>query len=230
MDNNNNNTLHPEMWHENHINLNEACTEREEIKMVMSLEITTSAGEKMYNLFTVIDTKNGFASARHTVSNLKGENPLSQEVASYPIDDVDELIEEHKNKALNFATTIIKLSPGGLTIDTSKPVAFLRVHKENNHTDKETLYRTIKESQEGEPKGEDVTTAIINILKLAPNNNNNFQIAPVMPETEEDKKLNNIERALKEQALIKKFGKKKIEDLAKKMNYYGEIVNKIKSN
>jgi hypothetical protein len=91
-----------------------------------------------------------------------------------------------------------------------------------------------------QPKGDIPKQVITNVLGLGrfmpqeiidaiKEKEENFQIAPV--DTRPPKKTgNNLEKAAKEMELIKKYVKKNIQELAKKINYKGELINKTKPN
>lgn len=224
-----NTRLHPEKWTsfacKTEIPKNETdiIKDTDEIRGILAAEVTNPiTNKRIFSTILVIEREN-ILIGKQIVSDSTGIDCLQKDFVVYPKEDLEPLLNEVKEKTLAFIKDLIEGDQKVAIVDTTKPVVGLFI-KELKNT-RQYIQKTF--SSNPEPLAQEIIDTVLKQLKIT-EIKEEFQIAPIMPVSEEDKKLNNLQRALKEQELIKKFGKKRIEDLAKKINYYGEIVNKIK--
>lgn len=204
----------------------------EQLAFVLYFEVKyRKDNDKAHNMFIVV-RKGDKAIARNVVAHGNDVGYCqghADEVAEYDIKDTETLIDEIKNHGILMATMLAQEGPNfPLTIDTTKPI--IAIQPPITETRAGIVNRLLSEAAKT-PEAREPHQVIIGVLGL-----NEIplatQVAPE-PVTEkvidpETQKLNNLEKAAKEMELIKKFGKKNMEELAKRMNYQGEVINKIK--
>lgn len=232
--NNNLERSQPDKWFEP-FRKNESATlaDDERLAFVLAYEVlyTNNDSETAINMFIVVE-KNGKAIARSIVAHANSKGVCqghSDDFAEYDAKDIKTLIEETKNHGITMAQMLANgNTKAPLKINTNNPLVGLQPPKPLNKTECAALAEELINKQE--LNGSDtfkVRQAIVLTLGLNESAPSALVVAPVKPPVDEN--LNNLERAAQELALIDKFGKKKMEELAKKMNYKGAVLNKTNS-
>lgn len=209
---------HPERWHQKLASLETTKLAPDEIlSMIIYFEINDSRvkeGNKIHNIFTIV--KKGEKSIARMIL-VEGENQKVNvcEVAQYPIEQEAEMVNELKQDAIELAQT--------LTMELEK--------KEKGTLQKSVFCLVIPEARTNEDVAkiidEDITETsnipreMIKSLLGLPGQKKEI----IVPKIQEKK--TKITKK-KEEELIKKFGLKNMEKLAKQLNFHGKILNKIK--
>lgn len=199
----------------------------EKLVSITGYQVIDRENDSKTDIFFYVVEKGNKAIAK-SLMHRNGDSKVSI-AAEYPIEDSVILQEEIQDKTLTVAAIMIheQENNDGIVEDTSLTVnvkvpgfstikipnykALITQLKENpvlaNH------YLPILNNAFGITDKSNAITEMIMTLQVDPNAK-----PEVIGKSAEEKKR-------EEQALIKKFGKKNIEDLAKKINYKGEIVN-----
>ena len=194
----------------------------------------TTLKEENHALFAVI--KRGNKALGRVVYSSMHPNSKSfaftgaSEFAEYPVEDVDTLIKETQEAAISFAVKMHKENIGK-DIDLDKPM-FGLIIRENASLEGivEDLSKIDNDMFEI-PK--QIALELLGLNDLSARTGKfsnllaNIQNRPVLDPIVIKSKFIKISE---EQELIKKYGFKKIQKLAQKINYCGEIVNKQKQN
>lgn len=203
----------------------------EHLRLVMIFKIKDLKGADFCHAMFYVVEKGDKAIARNAISHIDDDgfcDGHADDVAEYEIKDVNALINEVKSTTIGFITRILSDKDKKATIDMSKPVFAMEIP--SNKTVAEIAQKI---ANENDPMITEQAEVLGVVLGLTPDSAS--IPSPFMPEIEEKeaekpvkKPISNIKSAADELALIKKFGKKKMEDLAKEINYKGSIINKQK--
>ena len=156
----------------------------------------------------------------------------ADDIAEYPIEDIKDLINEVKEHSVMMATKLAKGGDPELEME-GDPTLYMEVPI--NATREEIVEHLLEDT---DPMGKEIKNEIIQILGLDQNNKEVSaipskeeveQMVKIAAEKNEAKAVTNLAKAALEMDLIKKYGKKQMEELAKKMKYKGEVINKSKS-
>ena len=226
---------------------NTILKQNEKLSMVMHFEIeNTLNNENGHIIFATIEKNNKIIARNiilhenHTLDLCEGH---AHDLAEYPIENKNNLIKELREQALKIASMFAN-DPFGITkIDKNKSIFYIQ--GKENYTNENLLQNLMKDT---DPRGITAKNVIIKTFGLNQSNtnhlnhncttthpetnkelNNDITIENLINESKEHNKPNDLEKALKEQELIKKFGKSRIEKLAKQINYEGITINKNKT-
>lgn len=228
------NRLHPEKWLTGpHPVANTQLAPNETLAMAMMFDVI-SGTDITHCLFTVI--RKGSASiVRNIIIHSEPDGFCSghaDDMAEYAAHEEKDLIQETKEQVMQFATLLLAEKDPNMTIDMKKPIYFIQTpsYATNMQTANHMMLDT-------EPEGDMPKKIIIKVLGLAENTN-----TPLKPESPAEEQIEPVanqpkqtldsilpskeEKAEVEARLIKKFGKKRMEGLAERMGYKGEILNK----
>jgi hypothetical protein len=180
-----------------------------------------------YNIFAVIRTKNE-AIAKNIVSHLHDQNDFCKGhatiLATYPIEDVTELVKEVKIMTLDFAGEVIKEK----TYQINDAVFVMQIPIDFNKND--LLQKMKEETREESILPKTIIKKIFDLENITETIN-----APSIEEIinlpiKESPKPEQTLKINEEKQLIKKYGKRNLNKLAKKMNYTGTIINNQKNH
>lgn len=210
----------PDKWFSNLTPLeNTKLASDETIAMVMHYEMFTILPKlktKTHSVFAVIRKGNKVIARNYHCHEILGKIMFSKgkgtNIAEYPIENEKELIEELTSDALEIGKMLAIEKDIPLKLNTAQP-AFLIITPSNS-TNKRLLEIFAKDKA---PEGDIGKKVITNLLGL--------EKIPSTP-TKKKQTKTNLERAKEETDLIKKYGKKRILNLAKKIYYKGETINK----
>lgn len=196
----------------------------ETLAMILHVEIQNKQKKEVaHSLFAVV-RKGNIASARYIVCH--GDNDgfcagHAQEIAQYPIENEKELIEEVRNQGLMMCVMLLQ-EPADfpLTMDINKPAFYLKTPP--NATNSEILSRFAQDTDPQGAMAKEVITQTLGLKKAAIKPN----AKELTPQEDLTKKAETLKAAAIEEDLVKRFGKKKMTELAQKMNYHGQIINK----
>lgn len=198
----------------------------EQLAMVLHYEVLNTAEKtKTHTLFTVV-RKGDKAVARSIMSHGNDTGYCAghaEDIAEYPIADVAKLVEETRSHGLMMAVMLMQEpSSFHLKLDVNKPAYYLQTP--NGATNAEIITKMMEDN---DPVGDIAKQVIISVLGLNQVSSSApaaVVVSPIQNESLSPEKA--LEKAAIESDLIKRFGKKKMTDLAKKMNYNGQIINK----
>lgn len=199
----------------------------ETLAMILHMEIGNKIDDKIaHNLFAVVRKGNkaiGRFIICHSESNGVYEGHAN-DIAEYPIENQQELIEEIRNHGLAMGVAIAGGASEKLKLNTNKPAFYLQTPE--NATNMGVM---AKFAENNDPQGETAKQVITTVLGLSQLSypalkNLNESLFPtlktVSPKAKEGMAAtNNLAKAAKEMELIKKYGKKPMQELAKKMKY-----------
>lgn len=218
---------HPELWFREFRPVNTAkLANDEKLRMVLMFKIINKKSKEEHDLIMSVVEKGNKAIVKNitTEKNKKDENghtiqikPEVHDVAEYPIEDVSDLIDEAFNQGITLAKMIAN-NNNQFSIDTNKPLFAMKIPP--NQT-KETIVEHMAEDDK--PEGEPAKTIIKNILGLEEEITNTTIIPAKENQSFQTQKIELQKEA--EELLIKKYGRKNILDLARKINYKGKIIN-----
>lgn len=194
--------------------------------------------EIIHNMFAV--TRNGNkAIAKFIICHRENGaycNGHASIVAEYPIENQKELIEEIKDHGLMMGVAVATGASPNLKLDPSKPAFYLQTPEDATNEkilmkfalDNDPLGDTAKQiittvlglkAESGAPQA--FTETIENLFQTGNTPSTTLtQPTTLTPKQNEDlAPTNNLAKAAKEMELIKKYGKKPMQELAKKMNY-----------
>ena len=191
----------------------------------------TTMKEENHALFAVV--KKGNKALGRVVYSSMHPNSKSfaftgaSEFAKYPIEDVDTLIKETQEAAINFAVKMHQENIGK-DIDLDKPMFGLIIRENASLEGIVEDLSKIDNNMFEIPKQIALELLGLNDLTADANRFNNLManipvLDPILIKSE-------FVKISEEQELIKKYGFRKIQKLAQKINYCGEIVNKQKQN
>ncbi|MFH0767705.1 MAG: hypothetical protein V1920_06400 [Bacillota bacterium] len=204
----------------------------ETLAMILYFEIESQNETIAHNMFLIV-RKGNKAIARNIISLNNNEN-LADDLAEYPIENEKDLVEEIRNHGLMIAAMLASNSDQSIKLNTEVPAFYMQTP--SFATNAETVEKL---NEDNDPRGNSAKEAIFNILGLNQtslkinsktgqaelNHSINFQNEailghPMTMQVHEDlKATTNLQKAAAEMALIKKYGKKPMQELAKKMNY-----------
>ncbi|MFA5068049.1 MAG: hypothetical protein WC466_08475 [Candidatus Izemoplasmatales bacterium] len=191
----------------------------------------TTMKEENHALFAVV--KKGNKALGRVVYSSMHPNSKSfaftgaSEFAEYPVEDVDTLIKETQEAAINFAVKMHQENIGK-DIDLDKPMFGLIIRENASLEGIVEDLSKIDNNMFEIPKQIALELLGLNDLTADANRFNNLManipvLDPILIKSE-------FVKISEEQELIKKYGFRKIQKLAQKINYCGEIVNKQKQN
>ena len=218
----------PDKWFEPFHELPDAkLATNETLAMILHMEIENKTNNQIaHNLFAVV-RKGNKAIGRFIICHSEGNHICeahASNIAEYPIENQQELIEEVRNHGLMMGVAVASGASPNLKLDTSKPAFYLQTPE--NATNKGVI---AKFAENNDPEGEVAKQIIATTLGLTQTSyptlkNLNESLFPtlktVSPKANEGMAAtNNLAKAAKEMELIKKYGKKPMQELAKKMKY-----------
>ena len=215
----NTNKSHPEKWFKQQRQVSAQLTADETLAMAMMLPIQTNNKDVAYAIFCVV-RKGDKAITRNIVCHVR-ENSYCEghadDMAEYEAVDEEALIEETRNQVIAYALKLMIEDNPKLSLDKEKPVYYMKVPAGQDNT--QIVKAMIEETN---PEGDIPKQVIIQVLGLA-----RKQEPAMMTKTqnEEVKPKSSLAKAAEELALIEKFGRRKMEKLAKEMKYQGELIN-----
>lgn len=191
----------------------------------------TTMKEENHALFAVV--KKGNKALGRVVYSSMHPNSKSfaftgaSEFAEYPVEDVDTLIKETQEAAISFAVKMHQENIGK-DIDLDKPMFGLIIRENASLEGIVEDLSKIDNNMFEIPKQIALELLGLNDLTADANRFNNLManipvLDPILIKSE-------FVKISEEQELIKKYGFRKIQKLAQKINYCGEIVNKQKQN
>lgn len=188
----------------------------ESISLLIHYELKTPiANQRFHSIFIV--TKKGEKAIGKNITCLK-ENNLSTKnsniVAKYPIENETDLINEITSDAIGLAISLAKADNLPLKLEMNQPLLLIKNQK--NLTNNE-LIEELKNDNRTEPE---ITKMITELLGLETTQNSTTTQQTTTPP------LTNLMSIEQEKELITKFGKKQIQNLAKKIHYKGNLINK----
>jgi hypothetical protein len=222
----------------------------ESIAMAMMFTTQHPDGKDLaHAIFTVI-RKGNKVIGRNIISHINPDGQSyckghADDCAEYDAVDESKLIDELRETVFGFGARMLADKNSPITMDPSKPIYYIqtpvgatkeevveRMDEDNNpegEIPKQVLQRVLGLTPDSSPtrttKGAE---SLDDYLKRTVPGAQKIQLTP--KENESTAPLNNLANAAKEMELIKKYGKKKIQDLAKKINYNGAIINKNKKH
>ena len=222
------NKAHPNKWLHKELE-STFLTPDERLAFAMYFEIARKdKGNPSHTIFIVVQ-KGDKAVARNVI--LHGNSighcaGHSHNIAEYDATEIDTLIDEVQNHGLLMGTMLANdNSPSfPFTIDTSKPIIAIKPPASQSHSDIANHLLSTGASVNNAAKQIIINTLGLNRLEsptIVANPSPTFTSAEVIADTA----MNNLEKAAKEMDLIKKFGKRNMEKLAKQMKYSGEVLN-----
>jgi len=223
---------HPEKW-KNMLQPKETHTKlqkNEAIKMILHFILKEDEKEVSHELFTIVQRENK-AIAKRITSHIDRErkgacNGHSDEIVEYPIKDTDILIDEMRAIISGFVHKMNDQED--IPLKTSEMI-YMQITKQ------ETNQRMIEKIQQDKtPETKERKDTIMNLLGL-----DSIEFTARWPSWEQIEKLQRKKEKKpkkdtklidSEKQLIKKYGKKRIEKLAKEIGYKGELINKNKND
>ena len=234
---------YPNAWEENNLinsQISPSLSPQEKLRTIFNFQIDHTSKGKSNLTFIVIEQQDK-AIGRLIVNHLNQEKEgfcqgHATQVVAYPIEDIDTLISEYQTFAEGFSEHIREDSQ--LTPNTNIPKIILNVPKSMpNELIALKMLLEITETKNPELKQSlEIILRTLNLIKLPEENTQEqYQLPPVatpeiQAQIEKDKKLTNLESAAKEMELIEKYGKAKMEKLAKQMHFNGKIINNTSTN
>lgn len=194
----------------------------ETLASILHIEIETIQPSNInHNLFAVI-RKGNKAIARFIITHHENGNYCSghaSDIAEYPIENQKDLIEEVRNHGLMVGIAVASKTSPNLKLDPSKPAFYLETPE--NATNDKILMRF---AMDNDPQGETAKQIITTVLGLketqgAQQTFTEAILTTLAKKENEGIKTNNLAKAAKELELINKYGKKQIQELARKINY-----------
>lgn len=190
--------------------------------------------EENYALFAVIK-KEGKAIGRVIYSKIHPNRKSfafigASEFAEYPVEDIDALIKESQAAAMGFAINLHK-GHKDKDIDFDKPMFGLIIREDASLESIVDDLSKINNDMFEIPK--QIALGLLGLNDLTAGDSRfNDLMADIQshPATEPIVIKSEFAKISEEQELIKKYGFKKIQQLAQKINYCGEIINKQKQN
>ena len=196
--------------------------------LIMHMEVLSDKSPVVsHTIFTVV-RKGNKAIARNIVAHGDGSGTCCEghadDIAEYPIENELDLVNEIKTHGLMLGSLLVEKTVPHLHLNTELPVFCMQTP--TNVTNTEILTKFTEDTR---PEGTvakavikrvfqlDQTNATTNHTHSNPSPQNSVTLAP--KQNNDLAAANNLARAAKEMELIKKYGKKKIQDLARKMNY-----------
>lgn len=225
----NTNRSMPEKWFSPWVKQNTTeIASDEEIAMLMCFAVTHEEEDFIAHSMFIVVKKGNKAIARSTVVHEHGDKYTdgnTHNMAEYPIDNVTDLCDEVKKEALGMAVRLMQEN-GPLKIDTSKPLMLML--PPNGTTKKDIATKLQEDTTEEVEVQKQIIIKVLGLLKTSPviKTVPNPNIVMTMTVDENLAKAAKEQKIKQEEDLIKKFGKKRIEQLAKTINYKGEIINK----
>jgi hypothetical protein len=204
-----------------------AAIERDEaLASILHFQVNnTKIGETMHSIFVVV-RKGDKAIARYIISHEDAVNGVctghGEDFAEYPIEEVNALVDEVRDHGLMIGSLVAQnQDPSKNYLEMAGPAFYMKIPEGITNTD---ILEKFK--QDTQPEGETPKRVVTKVLGL------NQDMPPVLSpfvqengavmEKEKNEALSatsNLERAAKEMELVKKYGKKQMDELAKKMNY-----------
>lgn len=230
----------PEKWNLEGKPLQSATLAKgETLGMVLYFKVEGPKGAA-HSIFAVV-RKNNKAVGRIIVAHEDEQGPCdghAQDVAEYNISDEKQLSDEIMAHAVMMALQLTVEPQAGMSIDIERPLFVMRAP--TTATNKQTLMHLERQVNENDREGVNVIKQVLGLGQESDEEE--------MQEDEQnqDEELENLDQPeskfpgvmkepvkiitskAKEKALIKKFGKKPMEKLAKQMKFKGQILNKIK--
>lgn len=237
----NNTKLHPEKWHNEPQEIPSAqLASDESLAMAMMYTIQKNGTDLDHVIFAVTRKDNKVISNLiicHQEADGRYCPGHRMAAAEYDASEEFEMIKETREEGLNTAARIAIAERPELFIDTKKPIFYMEAG--TAHTREDLIKHMAKDNH---PEGIKPKQVIKHVLGLSNNTQQEAptlealpqgteaSTAPVTLSQTENTSTTNLKRAAEEAELIKKFGKAKMNRLAKKINYKGAIINKVKSN
>lgn len=221
----NNERSMPENWNTKWEKLPSAkLSSDEELAMIGRFAVKSQEHDFTAHTMFLVVRKGDKAIGRSVIVHANDEgynNGTAHNIVTYPISKIETLIEELKNYTIGMGKKVME-EDGDLQIVMEEPGMFMFPPE---GTTKQMIAAKMEKElpEELEQAGE----VIIKILDLKQKTNIKSTPEMVMTMTvleEEAKKVVEDKKTI-EKALIKKFGKKKIEELARTINYKGAIIN-----
>lgn len=193
----------------------------ETVAMVMHFNATDKDGDQTHVLFTVV-RKGDKAIAKNIMVHESSFGPMAahaHKLAAYPIENELDLVKEVRNHGLLMAMMLANDPAAPVKLDPNGAVFFTQVPKSGTNAG---LLENF--NQDTQPEGVMAKRIITEVLGLKPKVEMTMKMSPKQNESMSDAQA--LAKAAIEQDLIKRFGKKKIVELAKKMDYKGVTINK----
>lgn len=204
--------LHPEKWFIPYRPVADAQLKADEslaMAMMFSLEI---GGQEMAHAVFCVIRKGDKVIARNIICHADAGGYCgghADDTAEYDLSDEQAMISEARNQVLEFASKLIMDTSTPITLDPTKPIFYVQTKMRSN----DEVYEKLMANNDPDSRlATEVITHVLGLKAKAPE--------PIKQEIKVEQP--NVDEA----ALIKKFGKKNMESLAKKMNYKGSIINK----
>jgi hypothetical protein len=197
----------------------------EEIAMLSRFAIKSKEHEFTAHTIFMVVRKGDKAIGRTVIvhSNDQGyNNGTAHDLVTYPINKVEALVDEMKNYTIAMGQKVVE-EDGDLQLDMSEPGIFM--FPPLGTTKQMIATKMEKEMPEELEQAAEVIIKVLGLkqkieIKTTPN------MIMTMEVQEEAAKKAVEDKRIAEEALIKKFGKKKMEELARTINYKGALINK----
>jgi hypothetical protein len=197
----------------------------EQLASILHYEVDNAkTGQKMHTIFVVV-RKGDSAIARHILCH--EDNSMycpghADDFAKYPIADTNALVEEVRDHGLMLGGLIAEEEDPQLShLKMNGPAFYMGIPEGVTNTD--ILEKFAMDTNPLGAKPKEVVTKTLALAESRPPVLSPFvqeNIAAMEKEKNEAlSATNNLARAAKELELVKKYGKKQMDELAKKMNY-----------
>lgn len=212
----NNNPRHPEKWNLHPVTSPTQGFEQDETPELLSMFTAQIHGvDVMHHIFSVVSKKDKAILKNINYQIDRNQKKDSTEIiAEYPIEDIKYLIEECKEMYIEFAKKMVTDTAHGLGLNMDNPLYI--IIKPDSATTEEMKAKMVEFDQR---ENINIGKTIINIIE---------DLEPKKVQKKEEKTIE--QKRAEEIELIKKFGRKNIEALAKEMNYKGVLVNNQNNN
>lgn len=212
----NNNTRHPEKWNIYPVTSPTQGFEQDETPELLSMFTAQIHGvDVMHHIFSVV-RKNDKAILKNINYQIdRNQKKDSTEIiAEYPVEDIKYLIEECKEMYIEFAKKMVTDTAHGLGLNMNNPLYI--IIKPDSATIEDMKEKMTEFDQR---ENINIGETILNIIE---------DLKPKKIVKKEEKSIE--QKKTEEKELIRKYGRKKIEALAKEMNYKGVLVNNQNNN
>lgn len=194
--------------------------ENERLAMIMHYEVKDKTkNSTLHTMFAVI--RKGDKSIAKNIINNNGKIS-ARNMAEYPIQNENELMEEVKELGLQIG---ILLAEENQIFETNFEKPVFVFHTEQPKTKKEILEIFSRDKNKNGIIAKQIITETLGLNEEIKEIEKKKKIKIPKINKQKEKK-EKILKKNKEKELIKKFGRKQMEELAKKIKYRGEILNK----
>lgn len=224
----NTNRSMPENWHTPWIKLPTAkMAADEEIAMLSRFAVKSQEHEFTAHTIFMVVRKGDKAIGRTVIVHANDEgynNGTAHDFVTYPISNVEALVEEIKHYTIAMGQRVLEEN-GDLQLDMSEPGIFM--FPPEGTTKQMIATKMEKEMPEELEQAAEVMIKVLGLKnKVTTKPTSNPNMVMTMTVQDEAAKKAVEDKRIAEEALIKKYGKKKMEELARTINYKGALINK----